>query len=196
MDVETYEVETIDGATYASDEEKQELVELAEKLALTGQKELIGESADGTATVFPYRLMTKAERNVYQTLLPVRTKMCDFKDSVIPLRVMQVAAHAKDLNDERVGYLEVWHQPGARDPVLVGRENSYGDCYILARWGEDLENFQKLQERALKLLKQKAKAWAVAAKAKIDGVANNPEGRVTAFLSGDIDDWKVSFYDC
>lgn len=192
IQVETYEMETASGALFATDEERDQLVKLASELALTGQQEIM---ATPTGEIFPYRLMTVQEQNIYGTLLPQHTKVAEFKDSVFPLRVMQIIAHARALNDKRLAHLEVWHEPTFKDPVLVGRETYYSSqMFILARWGEELESLGKLRSRAAAKLVPKAKAWAKLAAARIAAFAADPDLQVHKYLDGEDPEWKLSGY--
>lgn len=192
MEVETYETETANGQLYATEEERAQLIQMAEDLALAGQKTLINAE---TGDVFPYRQMTVAEQNVYGVLLTQRTKIEDFKDSVIPLRVMQVIAHTRSLNDIRVGYLEVWHQPGDKDPILVGRESYYKTAYLLARWGDELEAFTVLQKKALERLRFSARAWGEKIQAAAGAFIASSDNTILGFINGERGDWKPSMHD-
>jgi hypothetical protein len=179
MLVETYEVEetTSDAAVMAADSEAAEIIA---KLELTGQQKLLNPD---TVTRFPYRKMTKQEGLVYGVLCPVRSKLCDYADGIIPIRVLQVAAHVIELGFcQRV---EVWHPESAdiKDPVLVGINGpEYGDreIYILARWGAELPPFSELLQIATDMWKQKRRAAL--------GVIKS---RVEAELSGSMDEHDI-----
>lgn len=194
MQVETYEIETSSGDTYATEEERNELVRLAEDLALTGQVEIM---ATGSGDMFPYRKMTVAEQNVYGLFLTKKTKLDRFRDSVIPLRVLQVASHAVGLEDPRIGYLEVWHQPGEKDPLLVGKKSEYEnrEVYLLARWGDVLDSFPELQQRAVEITKAKVKAWTEAMIGLLQARLPGVEAKAISFVHGECDEWKPSMYE-
>lgn len=160
MQVETYEVEEINGelGNMAADAEAQELIE---KLGLCGQRELLNPE---TCTRFPYRLMTPVEHKVYSLSFPQRDKLEDFRVGIIPVRVLQVAAFVKEnAPADMTAGLYVWHCGSAKeDPLLVGHTQSYGGkFYLLARWGDALESFEKLTEKAKKI-------WMIKAKAKLE----------------------------
>lgn len=155
MKVETYEVENStapEAVTMAQDAEAQELIE---RLGLKGQKSLLNTD---TVTRNPYRVMTKQEQEVYGAVLECKTELSDYADDCIPLRVLQVAAHAKECGlFERI---EVWHASPAvqiDDPVLVGRVK-IGDYsyrfHMLARWGRELQTLEQLEAIAVKFLRQ------------------------------------------
>lgn len=83
MLVETFELEEV---AEQPPELEAEAVALIEKLGLDGQQ-----------TRIPYRKMTEEETFVYGILCPMRTPLKKYKEGPIPLRVLQVAAHATDV---------------------------------------------------------------------------------------------------
>jgi hypothetical protein len=152
MQVETFEcTET----AHEPIEACQEAVGLMEELGLEGQKELVTKcEKSGFDQRCPYREMTATEAYVYRVLCPEVTPLKTYKRSPIPLRVLQVAAHANSLGIFKE--LRVWDRasPAVKDPVLVGvithpqydwMDNKF---FILARWGEELEAFAVLAKRA------------------------------------------------
>jgi hypothetical protein len=110
--------------------------------------ELVRDGQDGLDIV-PYRLITKDEQFVYKVLCPVTSAVENYDGSPIPLRVLQIVAHARELE---IGKLEVWSAEGAvKDPGLVAIGG--GDTRLLARWGSELEDFGVLKLKAVKLWK-------------------------------------------
>jgi hypothetical protein len=156
MQVETYECtelceETAEDTSLATD--------LIEQLGLSGQQSLLTNDKR-----LPYPQATQEQLFVFQTLCPVEQKLRDYGRTTIPLRVLQVAAHAKDLFDA----LYVWDVAGVdKDPVLVGAKGTTWQktYYLLARWGEELEAWSVLLKRALEkkraLLADHARSMAV-----------------------------------
>ncbi len=111
VQVETYEVPEVayDGTVESS----EEAITLIRSLGLQGQEKLISGNKNDVRS--PYRKMTKEEFIVYSSLFEDKTPIDKYGDEPIPLRVLQVAAHAKDLFDK----LEVWqgvHR--AREPTV------------------------------------------------------------------------------
>ena len=164
MQVETFELVETDNIT-GQPECEAEAMELIEMLGLEGQKKLFGKKEDtGEAVRCPYRVMSANERFVYENLLPVKTHLQKYESGCIPLRVLQVASHAKDI----FPFLEVWHTADKRDPVLTGRKEKYGNEYfILARWDDVLEPFAKLEARAVKLFREAYKSKIKEIQAKV-----------------------------
>lgn len=156
MPVETFECQETSAEPI---EIAEEAIGLIEELGLEGQLSLVrkadAEKPMSVATRWPYRVMTAEEVFVYGVLCPTRTEMKSYADGPIPIRVLQIAAHAKSVRPEL--QLFVWHRavPGVKDPVLVAQThdelNSWNTGFlrfILARWGEELEAFSTLMRKA------------------------------------------------
>jgi len=146
--VELYEVEDVRQETIEQCEEAQKLIA---ELGLDGQK---SEATTAAVARFPFRLMTDEELFVYGQLCPSHQSLKTFADSPIPLEVLKTAAYAKNLQDSRIAYMEVWSASSVRvkDPVLVARDQQYSSKnYILARWGEELLPLEVLIPQAIKV---------------------------------------------
>lgn len=150
MKVETYELDEVNAE---HPECTDESLKLMEQLNLTGQLGLVKKpEPDAVTRSFPYRKMTKDEHTVYSILCPAFTPLKDYADTQIPLRVLQVAALAK----EHFKNLYVLHPEAVeKDPVLIGSDKDSAKYYpdswfILARWGEELDAWPLLLEKAAK----------------------------------------------
>lgn len=190
MVVETYEVDEVKQATVEQDLEAKEIVEA---LGLEGQAKLYNPQAqDSGERAFPYRKMTAQEKWVYELLLPAKTKLKNYEDGAIPLRVLQVAAHASKLIEGRGAEctLFVWHPKSAdyKDPLLVLREG--GDWtaqkfWILAHWGEELEEFGVLANKAKEIYRTKCLAKLEECKQQIEVWMRSADAKVHEhYLSG------------
>lgn len=148
MKIETYEIEEVAGEldNMAAD---SEALKLCRKMGLESQLTMSDKTTD---TRFPYPKMTTQEALIYGILCPVKTPIEKYDASIIPLRVLQVAAFCRE--HPIVKRLEIWHPAVVRnDPVLVAWDSTYaGNCFILARWGNVLEPLEKLIELARPLL--------------------------------------------
>lgn len=150
MQVETYEVkETNEDGKIECD---ATAIALIESLGLEGQKRFLsGEEVSRC----PYRKMTKEEYFIYRNLCTSTSELCKYDDGPIPLRVLQVAAHAREFFTA----VEVWHPESAdiKDPVLIGINKKGYDTeyFILARWGEVLETIENLRAIAANLFRTK-----------------------------------------
>lgn len=186
MIVETYELPEI---AEQAPEDAAECAKMAESLGLSGQKQYL---AAPDAPACPYRLVTAEEAFVYGELCPKSVRIERYADGPIPLRIMQVIAHAKTL--PVFAFLEVWCPATAaeKDPVLIGRSDAHdwhrapNSSYLLARWGDELETFAVLMERAkqraaarLRLAWEKIASTARERLASIETCVDPSAGQVT-----------------
>jgi hypothetical protein len=146
MKIETYEIE--EGVESCTPEQDQEALALIEKLGLDGQKTLVRKTEDNSGVRFQYPEMTAQENAVYSAIFPQKTHLKTYSHGVIPVRVLQVAAHASEFCDT----ILVWHKK-VRDPDpllvgIVGPDYSPKKIFRLARWGEALKDFKELIEDA------------------------------------------------
>lgn len=188
MQVETYEVES------KGDDEIQilasdgEAAMLIESLGLDGQKAMLNKDS---GDFFPYRKITKEEHAVFKTLFTNRCEAKSYKDGPIPLRVLQLMSHAKELHHPDLAYFEVWYpEAGHDDPVLVGRKTYYQDpVYLLARWGNALDPFEALQEKAVKKSVAQAKVKLMQIQSKVGSALADVDSHVrAAILKGELFD--------
>ena len=164
MQVETFEQTEVD--CDGTVEKDAEVLALISSLALEGQGKLL--SVDGKKRV-PYREMSKREVFVYSQVFPSKEPAHQYQAGPIPLRALQVLAHAHDLVIFKK--LEVWHNANLKDPVLVAFKEPYGSIpFILARWGEALVPFAELEKLACNMARAKfgAKLKGIAQQVKAD----------------------------
>jgi hypothetical protein len=191
MKVETYEC----SETAAEPIEAcEEAIRLMEEMELEGQKSLIASKEDGPAARCPYRAMTAEEEFVFRVLCPATAKLEKYDAGSLPLRVLQIAAHANGL--DVYDRLEVWYvaKTPEPDPVLVGIVGGEYHWevkarHILARWGEELESWPTLVKRALeKKRRQIADTYAVLAR-KIQAFASDSAMEADELIEKGAD-WK------
>lgn len=155
MEVETFEqTELLAGKEEV--ECTQEQIDLINQLGLEGQKKLINKDEEtDEENVCPYRLMTDREQSIYEKLFSRKIKLEEYSAGPIPLRVLQVAAHAKTLPDVIIG-VSVWYEPTTadKDPLLVGNTAKWNEFFLLARWGDALRPFEELAKEAGRRIKQ------------------------------------------
>lgn len=156
MLVETYEQTEI--TANITPECDAESIALIESLGLAGQRKLVTSPGDVPQIRSPYRRMTREEEQVYKLLMPKECQLSVYEDGPVPLRVLQVAAHAQGL----FKWLMVWcPETGPKDdPLLVGVNGSYmhsGERSILARWGDCLLPFSDLKAKAVALARGKVR---------------------------------------
>lgn len=187
MQVETFEVQEVQQC--ATNAEALETVKgFIDSLGLEGQAKFYGVGQE-QSTICPYRKITAQEKMVYKTLCPVEVGIGKYAEGPIPLRILQVATHAKTVLESGCE-LVVWHPANGdiKDPVLLGKikvgtwDYHY---YLLARWGEVLEEFAVLQAHAVKITVEELKAQADRAQAELTGALASLEAMATsAILKG------------
>lgn len=164
------QVETFECAETAAEpiEASEEAIRLIDEMGLKGQSALLSKQDGKRDSRCPYREIRADERFVYRTICPQETEIDRYSVSPIPLRVLQIASHARSLGLFK--RMTVWSQEDAtvKDPVLVASTGGYdwetgSKTFILARWGEELETFAVLLKRACSMarehLQQKAREF-------------------------------------
>jgi hypothetical protein len=161
MMVETFE------ATEGT-ENLDEIQDLIDELGLEGQQKLVHPSGERN----PFREMTLEENLVYKTLLPKEIALAAYDRGAIPRRVLEIARD----NQRHFTELHVWCPLSLKDkdPLLLGvnvnPERTWERKYfMLARWGEALESYEVLKERA-------AKMSLTLYKQQLEGVRDQVEG--------------------
>lgn len=112
-----------------------------------------------TETQITFRKATREEINTYRLLMPKRVKLEEFSDGPIPLRILELCKKAKE---QGIPQLWVWTpETGAKDdPIVFSYEHNWSmsDARIIGRWGDSLEAFSVLKEKAIALAKMKMTA--------------------------------------
>jgi hypothetical protein len=168
MLVQTYECEQTAEETPEMCEEAARIIE---SLELEGQRKLLVPSDGEEKGRIPYREMTAEEQWVYSTVCPHACKVQDYSQSPIPVRVLQVAAHADSLGV--FDKILVWAAEPQQDPdpVLLGQ---IGDgytgtrWYLFARWGEELDEWPAMLKKAAERFRKKLKATLAEIKVKVE----------------------------
>lgn len=196
MQVETFEEISVDVAndgTVVNELVSEESLALIETLGLQGQRGLVRraqgvDTDDTTETRIPYRQITAEESRIYSLVMPEKTDLPEFDLGPIPLRVLQVAAHARPMFTKLV----VWHQANVKeDPILVGIRtdpaSKWGaeQTFILARWGEVLVPLDELRLKARDILIAKSKLAISEAKAEVAKFESTLKEQVDVFLRGE-----------
>lgn len=187
MQVETFE-ETEVSAQGQEDPADEVAMKLIIDLGLTGQVDRNKKTDGGeTTTRCPYRVMTAKEVAVYSILFPRKVDVEKYSAGMIPLRVLQVIAHAKELNVYKS--IQIWAEnTRPKDPILVAERQSdkYStENHILARWGEALEPFEVLADRALKQAMSEIKSSAEKSIAECQKILASLEAHATMKINGE-----------
>jgi hypothetical protein len=181
MQVESFEcTETIE-EQYEQNEEANTLIE---QLGLEGQKTLLCPSNDENPVRCPYPEATKEQRWVFEQICPNKIKLKDYKRTTIPLRVLQIAAHANSLDIFKE--IVVWDKEDSqlKDPVLIGLggDSTWNPTiYLLARWGDELESWNTLLNKA-------AEIWRAKAICKSKELLNKLNGKISELKAMSNDD--------
>lgn len=191
MKVETYEVMSIDvdSENRVLDEiRSSEAVQLIEELGLKGQHQFLQKESGAAVVRFPYRRMTLEESRIFKVICPSETDLQDYSDGPIPLRILQVAAFAKDFCKKVV----VWHPESAveKDPILVGKMKGRNgweweqEDYLLARWGDELVTLDEARELAMTKLAPMVRQKVSSVHARLAAIAGDIQGTVESYLRG------------
>lgn len=150
MNVQTFEQE-LERHPEACDEARR----LIEELGLAGQQATTTESGPRC----PYRQWKMREQIVYELLCPTREDVKNYEADSIPLRVLQVLSHAKSLGIYEAFKINSAANPAIKDPVLLGVPNGEqwdaSKWHLLARWGDELDEFPIMERKAAAIHKQK-----------------------------------------
>jgi nitrogen fixation-related uncharacterized protein len=194
MLVETFEIEDAKSEASAMATDAAAL-ELIEKLGLAGQRSLCNSV---TVTRAQFRAMEREEALVWRTLCDQTHSLETYSDEAIPLRVLEVAARAKESG--MFLRLEVWAPSVARidDPLLVGvteqLDPRYRDApwmkivrfYLLARWGRSLGKYEDLKKQAIDMLRDRRATALAKAKVQVDAALASLKTASIEDLSHDI----------
>lgn len=195
MEVETYECEEVATEPLEITEEAKRLID---ELGLTGQQELVCPNTGVTQpTRQPYRVMHADEEYAARVLCPAEFKVDQYKQSPIPIRVLQAYHYAKSL-----GFFDsfaIWDKQEAvvKDPFLIGKKRKTGKYewgdhhYLIARWGEELESFPVLIRQAADKMRQRAVQAAQAVERSIAMHVANIQSMPDEEVIGRGADWKV-----
>lgn len=174
-------VETFEQKVEHHPEACEEASRLIEELGLVGQQTLT--NPEQAETRCPYRQWHADEMEVYSLLCPSTDKAEDYDADTIPLRVLQVLAHAKSL--EIYETFRVLHaaNPAVKDPVLVGvptgQQWSRSKWHILARWGAELDEFPVLADKAARLKAAKMLDEVLKVRAEVEVIVARVEAAIT-----------------
>jgi hypothetical protein len=190
MKVETYEAITVDeqNGSVVNELVSEEALALITSLDLAGQRTLLETkkvAGEEVVTRNPYRQITAEERAIYRAILPRTVDLAKYADGPIPLRVLQVAGHAKGL----FPVLQIWcpADPQMPDPLLIGRDSPStwsGNDFILARWGDILEPLDVLRVSAKRILLARLKADIAKARAGVTAFESGLDEKLDAYLLG------------
>ncbi len=181
MNIETFETEELPPEPAI----EAEALELIEKLDLKGQKSLVQPEKDGDDDI-RYKELTKGECAMFESMFDKKENVRDYRHMVMPIRVLQVAAHGKELFTE----VQVWYSDESPEfPFLVGLigpSYSTKKKYLLARWSpKKLQPMEKLREVARATIRGDIEKKLKACIAKCNEHMANIEDLVDKTMAGD-----------
>lgn len=136
-----------------------EAIVLIESLGLEGQQELlVPTERDSHGARLPYLKLTSEQQSVFQLLYPQETGMSVLSSPILPSPVQEIANHAKEVFKE----LFVWERANNSSQdnlVLIGCNDTlmHRDMFLLARWGNALEPYSSLKEKATSVFRRNRK---------------------------------------
>lgn len=153
-------------------------------------------NADTKEQGLAFKKLTREEGAVYSVLCPSKNRVTADKilaNPNIPERIKEIV----EMTKERFRNFEIWDAESykVKDPILIGRQAQSGDNgkydfydeqFLVARWGEELEAFPILFEKAKTLIKKQSKVALLRAKAEIDSRLMDMDAFIEdAFLRGE-----------
>lgn len=115
------------------------------ELELDGQLHLASEDS----SPIPFLPMNQSMENMFKVLCPAAEDVENFSKGTIPLKALSAIALAKQEN--YFNWLEIWYDDKDPDPIAVGYhgDSKYSaDKYLIARWGAEAADFDKLKTQA------------------------------------------------
>lgn len=179
LEIEEFTIEGIEQMSLEG-EEREKWEKLVEESGAEGQKTLVSAET----ILNPYPNMTMEQKRVYRLCMSKITLFYNYDIDVIPTRVLELAKLAKDAGLESKYQLEVWHEPGTDDPMLVAKLDWDSYCPI-ARWGKHLVSFEELRQMAIKKMIPNIKKKLSEHKVQIAGIESDIEAAAKVFLSGE-----------
>jgi len=202
MDVEVFTCEEAHLKSKIDKKDEAAILQKIDDLNLSGQKELLAEMGvvpDGTSqeevkklikgSIIPFKKMSLEDRRMWGVICPAEEKLTEFSGELIPLRVLEVISicNEKEYFNEMMVFSE---KENKKDPILVGITHPDGKSWdktywLVARWGEVLENMDTLFERAKVKAMAQMKVIAKDAVARATQVLDDPESAAIKWLGGD-----------
>ena len=132
-----------------------------------------------------FALFTREQAGVYGAICPNKDSIEPEKiiDYPLPDRVLEIVKLVQV--DNRFYKYEVWKSDAyeIKDPILLGRVRdeknptyTWNDkFYLIARWGEELEQFDKLKTKAINFMKEHSLTKCIKLKAMLSAYLENPD---------------------
>lgn len=165
----------------------QEWFNLVSELNLEGQIKLADKS--DTKKAPPYMYVDQRTARMIRALCPVQVNYTRYKQSTIPLDVLQEIKKCED-NKWYIS-IQILYDDKSPDPFVVGLLDadfkSDRPIHLIARWGNELLPFEILEQKAIERLKLQAKASLMDMKSKIENSLQDLDLFVQNALNNDVD---------
>lgn len=187
MQIEEYLVEDQELETILDGDKLEEWKEKCEEMGLEGQLDLCKEGK----SPIPFRKMSEEEKRVYNTLLNSHCAVKNFTSEMIPLRVLSLIALAE--KEQYFHGISVWYSEMDKDPIVLGKQtDTYtSPLFLIARWGEELESFVILKQRAIEKTVVTKKSQLTECIDKATSMLQNLETHVAAEMEGKHLSWPA-----
>ena len=153
------------------DDKLKEWKEKIEELGLEGQKKLLSKNTDSRP--IPFRYMNTSIRRIFKVLCPVEADIKEYSKTPIPLDVLGVIYLAE--KDEYFDKIIIRYNDSAPDPIVIGIKGH--DEYLIARWGEEKMDIDKMRSAAIKKYTEEKRAI-------LQAKLNNVEQNATEWIDG------------
>lgn len=155
-------------------ENQEEWNEMLFELGLEGQKKVISKS--DKSGVNPYTKADGKTMRIVSLLCPKYSKVEAYSNSQIPLDVMKEIKKCKE--HSWFDHIVVYYTDNNPDPFVIGvngYEFSKSDCYLIARFGDELLPWEELEIKANKELQKKTDHFVNDLKNIIYSIESNPQ---------------------
>jgi hypothetical protein len=142
------------------------------ELGLKGQQDMI--KVTPSEDPIPYLLMKDQTRAIMEVFCPNKINIEDYDQDPIPVEVLEIYKVCKEKN--YFTEIEVWHDFEKPDPLMVGKVKmgSYNfRYYLIARWGAERIDWEKVYDEAFKRLLKERKEYL---QEKFETIKNNLAG--------------------
>ena len=151
MKVETFECQETAAEPI---EMAEEAIRMIDELDLEGQRALVSKDKNDQPTRCPYSEVSKEQAFVIRYCTPRSVDVKQYSAGHIPVRVLQVIAHAMSIGMEDITVhrndLEVVDDLIVTGTMALDPDRTYNKTtFLLARWGKELTNWAKLSQTAL-----------------------------------------------
>jgi len=172
-------------------EHSDEWKKMVEELGLVKQATLTEDTP--TDSPIPFYAMKRTQYEILSIVTPMHTEYKDFDFETIPLEALKMIKLAQDYFEK----IEIWYDSSPDpDPVVVGilRPDKWSfsekKIFMIARWGDEFVNWDKLKDSAFKRLKEMKLTKLRDKAARIEIQIRGIDREVSKQLSGEYISWE------